>query len=192
VTKNRNTSECGTSISQYLSRKVKDVIATDGGTIDITWSTSQVIDSVAKCQQFNSQIADVTSQLMNAFGVKVVEEQEQKATSESQAQSKSTAKTEGLGDIIKSLLAAIMGPYALSSLAICCCIIIAIVIAYYSMSSGDKKITADAFRAYNNKKATASEEEEQNGGYNGGSYKGYFIKKFLDGIKENRKIHKWN
>jgi hypothetical protein len=230
VTKNTNVSECATKISQNLSRKLGDILALEGGKVEVQFTTKQVAESIAKCQQLNNQVADVTSALATTLGVKITETQTQKATTESEAAAKSEAKTEGVGDVLGSifagLFAGIAGPYVISSSVVSCIIIILSLVVFFLFrgSGGSDYGQLDQYQEYYNQQPEQElqpelqpeqmqlalinkqnqfqiQEEEQEGeqegeqedeeGQEGGGRPGYFIKKFLNTIKENKKIYKW-
>ncbi len=143
VTKNRNASECGTKISQNLSRKIGDILALDGGAVNIQFTTSQVAESIATCQQFNSQVADVTSQVANTLGVKIDETQAQKTSTQSDAKVASKAETSGLEDLVSALFSGLIGTYALSVCAICCCVLLVCVVIYFFNKGGQTDPQSD-------------------------------------------------
>ena len=187
-TENKNIQECGTKISQNLSKEIGDIVALDGGKIEVQFTNKQVIESIATCQQLNSQVSDITSSIANSLGFTVTEETKQKTSTESEGKSKSTAETEGIGGMLGSLLAALMGPYALSSIGICCCIISVIVVIIIIMKMGGGSSNQDGQQGQEGEEGEEGEEETQNDqGDQGNQQGGYYIKQF---IRQLKKINK--
>lgn len=178
-TQNSKIQECGTKIAQNLSKDIGDIIALEGGKVDIQFTNKQVAESIAKCQQLNSQVSDITSSIANSLGFTVIDDTKQKTDTTSESKSKSTAETEGVGGMIGSIFAALMGPYAISAIAICCSIISVIVVIIVIMKMGGSSTDGEQ---------GGEGGEEGEGGEGGeGQQGGYYIKQF---IKNMNKINK--
>ncbi len=122
--KTKNASECGTKIAQNLAREFGDLEATDGGVIELQFTTKQVADSIAKCQIITSQVSDVTSNIANTLGIAITEDNKQKTATESSAKATSKAENEGAAGFFAALFGMAMLPYILSGCAAICLIII--------------------------------------------------------------------
>jgi hypothetical protein len=190
-TENKNIQECGTKISQNLSKKIGNIIALEGAKVEVQFTNKQVIESIAKCQQLNSQVSDITSSIANSLGFTVTEETKQKTDTASEAKSKSTAETEGVGGMLGALFAALMGPYALSAIGICCCIISVIVVIIVIMKMGgssnteNQETSQDEQTEQNDQQSEQTEQTDQTEQDN--QQGGYYIKQF---IKNMNKINK--
>jgi len=145
--KNEDIKKCFLEMAAAINNKVGDIMAIgENNEIELQLTSKQTAKAFANCKQLTEQTSAVTTSLAVSCGLTIVDDSKTKTSNDTQAESKASAKTAGLNDLVDSVGNAagnIFGlgflgaaaPFIIAACACCCCCIICIII-FKVMASG--------------------------------------------------------
>jgi hypothetical protein len=145
--KNEDIKKCFLEMAAAINNKIGDIMAIgENNEIELQLTSKQTAKAFAKCQQLTEQTSAVTTSLAVSCGLTIVDDSKTKTSNDTQAESKASAKTAGLNDLVDSVgnaagnlfglgFLGAAAPFIIAACACCCCCII-IIIIFKVMSSG--------------------------------------------------------